>query len=100
MKTANILPIVRKGADDTALKGQRHNTETQMRATEFEIKYTNVMLTRQATKKNVVIAGPPRVQFCPFDDVVGELGRFVHLARVRNDCSGIGGCCPMYGGLC
>ncbi|KIM82736.1 hypothetical protein PILCRDRAFT_820038 [Piloderma croceum F 1598] len=81
MKTANILPIVRKVVGDTALEGQRHITEAQMHTTEFEIKYTNVMLTRQATKKNVVIAGPPRVQFCPFDDVVGELGRFVHLAR-------------------
>lgn len=57
---------------------------------EFELKYTNVMLTRQATKKNVVIAGPPRVQFCPFDDVVQELGRFVHLARVGISWSGSG----------
>lgn len=71
-----------------------------MHPTEFEIKYTNVMLTRQATKKNVVIAGPPRVQFCPFDDVVDELGRFVHLARVRNDCPVLRGCRPIYDGLC
>jgi len=66
MRTTNILPIVVK---------------TQAQTVEYELRYTNVNMTRQATKKNVVIAGPPRVQFCPFDDVIDELGKFVHLAR-------------------
>jgi hypothetical protein len=83
MKTSHVLPFVRKAVPDTTSEGQTQTATTQAPTSEFELKYTNVMLTRQATKKNVVIAGPPRVQFCPFDDVVGELGRFVHLARVR-----------------
>jgi len=81
MKTSNVLPVVRKDVNDTTTEEQTHTTEIQMHTSELELKYSNVMLTRQATKKNVVIAGPPRVQFCPFEDVVGELGRFVHLAR-------------------
>lgn len=54
----------------------------------YLLKYSNIELTRLATKKNVVIPGPPRVQFCPFDDVVSELGRFVHLARVSLSANG------------
>lgn len=88
MNTTNILPVIGKHrvAPDVPSKaefpGQPLRRETQELTGNFELKYTNVSLTRQATKKNVVIAGPPRVQFCPFDDVVPELGRFVHLARV------------------
>lgn len=108
MKTTSILPIVVRtstgsitgGSDSPSTSSEYHALETQPQALEVEapalplrsqpmevqLKYTNVKLTRQATKKNVVIAGPPRVQFCPFDDIVGELGRFVHLARVRTSC--------------
>ena len=82
MKTCNVLPVVRKAVADTTPEAQTHITEAAMPTSEFELKYTNIMLSRQATKKNVIIAGPPRVQFCPFEDVVIELGRFVHLARV------------------
>jgi hypothetical protein len=81
MKTCNILPV-RKALIDTAPGRQSHYTETQAQTSEFGLRYTNVKLTRQATRKNVVIAGPPRVQFCPFEDIITELGRFVHLARV------------------
>jgi len=81
MKTCNILPVVRKAVPDTIHKPQSYTTESCMDTSVLELKYANVMLTRQATKKNVVIAGPPRVQFCPFEDVLSELGRFVHLAR-------------------
>lgn len=106
MKTTRILPIVVRtstgsitsGSDSPSMSSEYHALETQPQPPDLEIeapalplrsqplevqlKYTNVKLTRQATKKNVVIAGPPRVQFCPFDDIVGELGRFIHLARV------------------
>lgn len=87
MNTTNILPVIgkRKTSPDVLsnaeFPGQPLRPETQELTGNYELKYTNVSLTRQATKKNVVIAGPPRVQFCPFDDVVPELGRFVHLAR-------------------
>lgn len=90
MNTTNILPILgkRKVVPEEPSKAefqyQYLRTAAPERTGNFELKYTNVMLTRQATKKNVVIAGPPRVQFCPFDDVVHELGRFVHLARVSS----------------
>jgi hypothetical protein len=84
MKTSNVLPVVRTAVTDAIPEAQTHTTETYMETSEPELKYTNLMLTRQATKKNVVIAGPPRVQFCPFEDVVNELGRFLHLARVRS----------------
>ena len=110
MKTTRILPIVVRtstgsvtGGSDSPLTSSEYQTwlETEPQASEvetpasslrsqpmeFKLKYTNVKLTRQATKKNVVISGPPRVQFCPFDDIVGELGRFVHLARVCISCS-------------
>lgn len=105
MKTTNILPIViKQEAEIITNDSQYTSSEYQVQemqshndahpqnqsqpaplisqAVKFHLKYTNVKLTRQATKKNVVIAGPPRVQFCPFDDVVDELGKFVHLARV------------------
>ena len=104
MKTTRILPIVVRtstgsvtGGSDSPLTSSEYdaqNTELQAlevdapalplrsQPMEFKLKYTNVKLTRQATKKNVVISGPPRVQFCPFDDIVGELARFVHLAKV------------------
>lgn len=105
MKTTNILPIVIKQEAETINSDSQYTSseyqvqETQshndahpenhsqlapltLQPVKLHLKYTNVKLTRQATKKNVVIAGPPRVQFCPFDDVVGELGKFVHLARV------------------
>jgi hypothetical protein len=74
MRTTNILPIATKGGNDST-------TQAQAKTVEYELKYTNINVTREATKKNVVIAGPPRVQFCPFDDIIEELGRFVHLAR-------------------
>lgn len=75
MRTTNILPIATNGGNDST-------TQSQAKTVEYELKYTNINVTREATKKNVVIAGPPRVQFCPFDDIIEELGRFVHLARV------------------
>jgi len=81
MKTSMVLPLVQKAVADTSPETPTRTTHTHINNSELELKYSNVMLTRQATKKNVVIAGPPRVQFCPFDDVVSELGRFVHLAR-------------------
>lgn len=81
MRTSNVLPVLRKAVPDTTPDAQIHTTEIHMEMSEFELKYTNVMLTRQATKKNILIAGPPRVQFCPFEGVISELERFVHLAK-------------------
>jgi hypothetical protein len=75
MRTTNILPIVTNCSTGSS--------SPRAKPVEYELKYTNINVTREATKKNVVIAGPPRVQFCPFDDIIEELGRFVHLARVR-----------------
>jgi hypothetical protein len=49
---------------------------------ELALKYLNIGVTRQTSRKNVMIPGPPRVQFCPFERVDDELGKFTHLARV------------------
>ncbi|KAL0581543.1 hypothetical protein V5O48_000472 [Marasmius crinis-equi] len=44
---------------------------------EQRISYTNIGMTRQTTETNVTVAtGPVKVQFCPFDSVDEELGRF------------------------
>jgi len=47
----------------------------------LEMKYLNPGVTRQTSCKNIIIPGPPRVQFCPFDNVMEELRKFAHLAR-------------------
>ncbi|KII91840.1 hypothetical protein PLICRDRAFT_51960 [Plicaturopsis crispa FD-325 SS-3] len=46
-----------------------------------ELKYTNVGVTREECRKNVVLPGPPRVQFAPLERVVDEMNRICHLAR-------------------
>ncbi|KZP21287.1 hypothetical protein FIBSPDRAFT_508603 [Athelia psychrophila] len=87
MKTVVILPVLEKQKVAPGVPGKAEfpapslRTEVQELTGKYLLKYSNIELTRLATKKNVVIPGPPRVQFCPFDDVVSELGRFVHLAR-------------------
>jgi hypothetical protein len=65
MKTSRILPIKNPSGGG-----------------ELEIKYINVGVTRQVSRKNVIIPGPPRVQFCPFEQVDAELRKFTNLARV------------------
>ena len=66
MKTSKILPVKSSGPSE-----------------EFQIKYIPIGVTRQVSRKTVTMKGPPRVQFCPFDNVEEELKRFFHLARVR-----------------
>jgi hypothetical protein len=65
MKTSKILPTKNPGGGG-----------------ELGIKYMNVGVTRQVSRKNVIIAGPPRIQFCPFEEVDAELHKFTNLARV------------------
>jgi hypothetical protein len=65
MKTSKILPLAIPGA---------HQQQ--------KIQYLTVGKTRQASRKNVIISGPPRVQFCPFGKVDEELRKFVRLAQV------------------
>jgi Fic family protein len=63
MKTSKYLPVV--------------NNESG----ELEIRRLNIGVTRQTSRKNTIIEGPPRVQFCPFENVQDELRRFTNLAR-------------------
>jgi hypothetical protein len=64
MKTSKFLPIHDGGGEP-------------------EMRRLNIGVTRQVSQKNTIIEGPPRVQFCPFDNVHDELRRFTNLARVR-----------------
>lgn len=63
MKTSKILPTKNPGG-------------------ELVMKHINVGVTRQVSRKNAIIPGPPRVQFCPFEEVDAELRKFTNLARV------------------
>jgi len=63
LKTSRILPFRSNDGQD------------------FEMKYLNPGVTRQKSCKNAIIPGPPRVQFCPFENVMEELRKFTHLAR-------------------